>query len=226
MVRAVSPLRRSSRLTDIFEEVAEDLRRDRVNEFWNRYRWAIYGGAALVVAGTAAFNAWRGWQRQQDEAMGGRYAEAAALAETDPAKATAALEVLAANGDAGYPLLARFRAASLKAKDKDPAGGIAAYKAIAADSGVDQTYRDLATVLAALYEVDTAPQADVAGELRRLTIAPNPWRFTAIELTALADLRNGDRAGALKLYNALVDDLAAPRTVRARAAELAAYLSR
>ncbi len=43
-------------------------------------------------------------------------------------------------------------------------------------------------------------------------------------MTAAAKLKAGDRGGALEIYQKLADDLAAPRELRARAAEMAAAL--
>ena len=58
-----------------------------------------------------------------------------------------------------------------------------------------------------------------------MAVAGNPWRPTALELTAAARLQAGDKKGALDLYKSLADDLAAPRSLRARAAEMAAALA-
>ena len=58
-----------------------------------------------------------------------------------------------------------------------------------------------------------------------MTAGGNPWRPTAIELTAAARLKSGDKSGALCLYQSLADDLAAPQGLRARAAEMAAALA-
>jgi hypothetical protein len=61
--------------------------------------------------------------------------------------------------------------------------------------------------------------------LAPLTADGNAWRPTALELTAIARLQSGDKSGALGLYKILSDDLAAPRGLRARAAEMATALA-
>jgi hypothetical protein len=71
---------------------------------------------------------------------------------------------------------------------------------------------------------DADPQRTIA-RLAPLTGVDNPWRPTALELTALARLKAGDRKAALDLYKGLADDLTAPRSLRARAAEMAAALA-
>jgi len=46
-----------------------------------------------------------------------------------------------------------------------------------------------------------------------------------VELTAAATLKLGEAKAALALYKSLADDLTAPRSLRARAAEMAAALA-
>jgi hypothetical protein len=57
-----------------------------------------------------------------------------------------------------------------------------------------------------------------------LTLSGKPWRASALDLTAAAKLKAGDRSGALEIYKQLADDLTAPQALRARAAEMAAAL--
>lgn len=212
-------------MADIFREIDEDLRRDRMQELWRRYANLVYAGAALIVLVAGGISYWRYYQEQQAQDLAARYTAADNLAQDDQAKGTAALEVLAAQGESGYRLVARFRAAALKVKSGDKAAGLAAFRAIAADGGVDQEYRDLATLQAALAAVDDAPAADIIEPLKPLTIAPNPWRFTALEITALAQLRLGDRVAAQKTYQQIADDADAPQSLRTRATEIVAALS-
>ncbi len=206
-------------MADIFQEIDEDLRRDRAAKLWARYGKYVIGAAVLVVAATAAGVAYQNWRLQQYQALGLQYAQTAfQLRDGDTAKAINGFEALAASDKAGYGLLARLQAAALKAKGTDKEGGLAALNAIAGDGSVDQVYRDLATVLAGLYGVDQAKPDDTIQHMKPLT--EGPWRYTALEVTALAQLKAGDQAAALKTYQGLADDLGAPSSVRARATEI------
>lgn len=207
-------------MADIFQEVDEDVRRERAVLLWQRYRGIVLGGAALIVIGTAGYVFWQDYQRRQDEAMGTSFAVAAAEGQGDPTKAIVALDTLGGTGTAGYPLIARFRSAELKLKGTDKTAGIAALRAIGGDGAVPQTYRDLAVLIAGYDTVDTAPPAETVSAMQPLTIAPNPWRFSAFEVTALAKLKAGDQDAAVKIYQQLADDLEAPQSLRARAAEI------
>ncbi|HEV2678656.1 MAG TPA: tetratricopeptide repeat protein [Aliidongia sp.] len=206
-------------MADIFQEIDEDLRRDRAAKLWARYGKYVIAAAVLVVAATAAGVGYQNWRLQQYQARGLKYAETAGLVrDGDNAKAIAGFEAIAAEDKAGYGLLARIQAAALKAKSDDKEGGLAALSTIAADGAVDPVYRDLATALAGLYSVDEAKPEETIARMKPLV--DGPWHFTALEVTALAQLKAGDKAAALKTYQGLADDLGAPASLRTRATEI------
>ena len=61
--------------------------------------------------------------------------------------------------------------------------------------------------------------------LQPLLAQGNSWHATALELTAAAKLKAGDRGGAAEVYKQLADDTSAPQQLRARAAEMTAALA-
>jgi hypothetical protein len=124
----------------------------------------------------------------------------------------------------GYGILARFRMANLKNRAGDDSGAVAIYDAIAGDSGIPATFRDLATILAATHTLDKADPAALTAKLQPLTADSSPWRFTALELTGLLAQRANDNAKAKTIFAKLADDRDAPQGVRARAAEILASL--
>ena len=71
---------------------------------------------------------------------------------------------------------------------------------------------------------DSDPQATI-DRLAPLAASGNPWRPSALELTALARLKLQDKAGALDLFKSLADDPSTPQNLRARAAEMATALA-
>ena len=110
------------------------------------------------------------------------------------------------------------------AKSGDAKAAVAAYDRLAGESGIDPEFRDLAELLSVMHGLpDGDPKAAVE-RLQKLTQSGNPWRASALDLTAAAKLKSGDRSGALQIYQQLADDLSAPQGLRARAAEMAAAL--
>ena len=117
-------------------------------------------------------------------------------------------------------MLARLRQAGALAALGRKDEALAAYDAIAADTNVSQPYRALATLLYAENGLGKAPASELIKRLEPLTASDSPWRFSALELTALAHLNSGDTAKARALLLTLADDPAAPAGVRGRAANI------
>ena len=212
-------------MSDIFREIDEELRRDNLLKLWSRYGRYIVAVAvfALVVAGGIV--AWRDHQRSERLAQSARYAGALAL--TRDGKEADAVKVFAAinREGGGYALLASFEEAALLAKSGDRAGAAAAYDRIAAASELDPNLRGLAVLLGAMQRMPEADPHTTIDRLAPLTASANPWRSSAIELTALARLKLQDKSGALDLFKTLTDDPETPQSLRTRAAEMAAALA-
>lgn len=213
-------------MADIFKEVEEDLRREKFEQLWQRYgRWVI-ALAVVVVLGTAGSVAWQRYQQHREAQLAEQYG--AAIALTDPstgdlAKADAALANIADAGG-GYGALASLERAAVKAKAGDIDGAAKIYDAMVADSTTPTALRDLAKLLKVMRLVDSGDPAALTSDLAPLMAPENPWRFTATELTAILALKSGDQKHATELFTQLADDQAAPSSLRARAAEMAAAL--
>ena len=225
MVRAQRRGRIGACVSDIFREIDEELRRDNLLKLWSKYGRYVLGLAVVALAVAGGVVAWRDHLLSERRAQSTRYAEALALAAGGKeAEAAKIFGAIAAEGG-GYAALAPFEDAALLAKSGDRKGAIATYDRIAASGALGPAFRDLAVLLSVMQGVaDADPQATIE-RLAPLTAAGNPWRPTAVELTAAARLKSGDRKAALDLYKSLADDLAAPQGVRARAAEMAAALA-
>ena len=212
-------------MSDIFQEIDEDLRRDRFTQLWKIYRYPIMAGMAAVIVGTAGMVGWREYQDRRNAAQADAFLRAMDQAQRNDADAAkAALGQLARDGGAGYATLARLQQAALLAKGGDNAGAVRVYDEIAADGRVEQGLRDLASILAVQHLVDSADPGELMKRLEPLARDKNPWRHSAMEMQALAAKRAGDTAKAKEIYTKLADDLSAPQGLRARAAEMLAIL--
>ena len=212
-------------MSDIFREIDEELRRDNFLKLWSRYGRYVIAAAALVLAIAGGVVAWRAHELAWRQAQSARYAGAMALAGAGKTADAAIVFASIVGEGGGYSVLASFEDAAMRVKSGDRKGAVAIYDGIAKAGGVDPAFRDLAVLLSVMQATPEAdPRATIA-RLAPLTARGNPWRPTAVELTAAAQLSLGDDKDARALYEKLADDLAAPRGVRARAAEMAAALA-
>ena len=212
-------------MADIFQEIDEDVRRDQMATYWQRYGKYVVAAAVVLalIAGGIAY--WREQQERKAAAAGAQFAEALTLVrEGKSAEAALALVALQNQSGPGYRALAGLRAAAVLAADKKLVEAIAAYDKIAADSSVETAFRDLARLLASLHSLDTAKAEEIEQRLQPVLGEGNLWRHLARELVAAAKLKAGDTAGARLAFQQLADDATAPAGVRARAAELLAAL--
>ena len=203
-------------MSDIFREVDEEVRREKLNQLWERHSNLIVSVALLIVLAVAGWRGYEWWELRRSAESGSQFEAAVALAEAGKqAEAQEAFAKIAKDGSSGYRVLARFREGAELAKT-DPAAAARIYGSLAADSGLDRTLRDLATVREGLILVDTAPLAELTGKLEPLTTADRPFRHTARELLALSAWRNGDAAAAKRWLDLIATDAETPAGTRAR----------
>ncbi|MEE8623014.1 MAG: tetratricopeptide repeat protein [Alphaproteobacteria bacterium] len=212
-------------MDEFIREVREDVRRDRALELWRKYGKYAIGLVLAAIIAAAAVVGWRDYQQAQRAKHGMIYAEALDLVrEGQTGAAIAAFNNLAVDAGRGYAELARLQQAALLARDGNGAGAAAIYEQLASDTGADRMFRDLALILLALNTADTADPAELSRRLEPLTAKDNPWRFSALEVTALLAQNSGDKARAEEIFKSLADDVTAPRQVRARASAMLASL--
>ncbi len=205
-------------MSDIFDEVGEDLRRDRLSSMWKRYGWLVYLAAGLIVIGTAAWRGYDYWATSRANAAGDAYAEVLASVKPGDHKALAeALAVYAGSAPTQYQVLARFRAASEHAAMGETDNALAAFEDLSKASGVDQAFRDLAAVRAALIAVDRETLDQIKARVAGYNNDISPWRHAAREIIALAAVRAEDWKSVNTEARKLTDDPATPSDVRARA---------
>ncbi|MDG4893713.1 MULTISPECIES: tetratricopeptide repeat protein [unclassified Mesorhizobium] len=199
-------------------EVNEEIRREQAQALWDRFGPAILGIAILIVLATAAVVGYRYWDETRANRSGDAFSAALKLANDGKNdEAIAALDQLEKDGYGAYPLLARMRAATVKADKGDVDGAVKDFDAVAADGAIPAGIRDMARLRAALLLVDHGSFADVSSRVEALTADTNPLRHSAREALGLAAWKDGKSADALKLFDQISSDDGAPRNVRQRA---------
>ncbi len=212
-------------MADIFHEVDEEVRRERLQKLWDRYSIYFIALAVLIVAGMGAWRGYVWWQDKQAAAAGAKFEVALALSEQGKhEEAEAAFADIAAEAPSGYRVLARFRVAAALAQSK-PTEAVQAYDRIAADGTLDQTLRDLAALRAASLLVDTATLADMKKRLDALAEPGRPFRASAREMLALSAWHNHDVKSARHYIDLLAQDAETPPGARARAEVLSALIT-
>jgi hypothetical protein len=205
-------------MSDIFQEVDEEVRRDKAAEFWKKHQNAIIAAAVLIVLATAGYRFYENRQIAAAQAAGDAFQQALALdRDGKSAEAEAVLAKLAGEAPRGYQTLARLAAAAVQAKS-DPAKAIAAYDALAADASIGAPFQEAARLRAALLRLDAGETDAAKSALEGLAASGGVYRHTARLTLGVIALNAGDTQGAGKELDVVVADPDAPDTEK-RAAE-------
>ena len=214
---------------DIFKEVDEDLRAERLRAAGRRYG---AGGLVLVLLCVAALG---GWQiqsyRQRLRAAGtaalyfdatrqadsATHAGAAEGASSGQAKAAELFAQVSERGPDGFRTLARLRQAQIAWDGGHHAQALGLWDAIHDDGGADATLRGLASLLWVQHQMNDGDPAVLKSRLGALSRPGGAWRAMAQELDAETDLRLGHIDEARRKLAALGLDGAAPEGLRNRA---------
>jgi hypothetical protein len=211
-------------VSELFDEVEEEVRREQLKRLWDRYSIYIIAAALLIIA---AVGGWRGYQyleAKKAAEAGAAFDKAVELSEQNKhAEAEAAFTDLAAKAPSGYRMLARMRAAA-EVANRDPQAAAKLYDDIAADRSVGATERDLAKVRAAGLSLETASYPSMLQRLEPATVPGATFRHTARELLALSAWRAGDTAAARRWLDLIASDGETPPSLRSRAEALQALL--
>uniref|UniRef100_Q07LA5 Ancillary SecYEG translocon subunit/Cell division coordinator CpoB TPR domain-containing protein n=1 Tax=Rhodopseudomonas palustris (strain BisA53) TaxID=316055 RepID=Q07LA5_RHOP5 len=211
-------------MSELFNEVDEDLRREQLKKLWDRYSLLIIACAVLIIASVGGWRGYQYFEAKKAAEAGAAFNAAADLAEQNKhAEAEAAFAKLMATAPSGYRTLARLRLAAEIAA-RDTTAGAKAFDEIAADSAVPAVDREVAKLRAATLLLETASYPDMVQRLEPSAAATGTFRHSARELLALSAWRTGDAAAARKWLELIATDAETPSSLRQRAEALQALL--
>jgi hypothetical protein len=204
-------------VTDIFQEVDEEVRRERLKKLWQQYGNYLVAACVLVVAAVGAWRGYEWWQAKKAGEAGAAFESAVLLAEAGKhQEADAAFAKLATDGTAGYRVLARLREAAELAQT-DGKAAVSTYDEISGDKSVGQVIQDLAAVRAGFLLVDSAPYSEIRTRLEPLTAPDHTFRHSAREILALSAWKSGDMTAARQWADMIITDPQTPASTRSRA---------
>ena len=202
-------------MTDIFEEVDESLRKDRLGDLWKRYSIVVYAVIAVAILGVGGFEFWKS-QRAGAVEVDAKVFDTAvtALDNKDLATAKSTFAQLGQK-QGGFATLANHMLAGVEKESTNDKAAVAKSLAAAAarDTGV---YGDLATLKEAYAKADTAKLAELETVIAPLIKKGGYFGSMARELVAAKAAAEGDVERARSEYQALSLEIEAPDALKQR----------
>ena len=211
-------------MSELFDEVDEEVRRDQLKRLWDQYSIFIVAIALLIIVGVGGWRAYQYTEANKAAEAGSAFNQAITLSEQNKhAEAEAAFADLAGKAPSGYRMLARFHlAAEIAVRDKPAAAK--AYDELAADRSIGAEQQELARLRAAELLVDSATYPNLKQRLEADTAPAATFRHAARELLALSAWHANDAAAARQWLDMIALDGETPASLRQRAESLQALL--
>lgn len=213
-------------ITETFvREVDENLRRDRIRDFFKEKGGWLVAALVLFLAVSGGLI----WYQQHREQRAEAEVEQLATIYKDigvgnTAKLPAELDELSKSGSKGVRATAMFTRAALAVQQNDQKTAIATYKKLADDNSLPHSYRDAALIRQTALEFDQLQPDQIITRLAPLTKSGNPWFGSAGEMTALALIKQGKDKEAGQLFATLAKDKNVPEAIRNRSIQISGSL--
>ncbi|MBL8550875.1 MAG: tetratricopeptide repeat protein [Hyphomonadaceae bacterium] len=204
-------------MTDLFQEVEEEVRQDRLKRIWQQFGGLIIGLAVIVLAGVGGWRLYQAWSADQARNHSVDFVHAQTLLhEGKAAEAAEAFAALRGKGPQIYRQLALMEAGAAKAGQGDLPGAIADFDAAAA-AAKDPIVRDMARLRAAYVVAETQDLAAVQARLAPIIEAGGAISYPARELLGVKAWDAGQFDLARQTFQSLSDAFQTPDSVRQRA---------
>ena len=202
-------------MADIFDEIDEEIKQDRISALWSRYGIYLMIGSALIVATVVFAQTYKHWQKGQNERAAVTFYQA--ITDDD------VLGALDAGRDEftdGYSMLADFKMASEFATSGNMQAAEDTYLKIAETENIKPLYRHLALLMAAMNVPESRSADDIIDMLKPLTDKAGPLQGLALEVAAGADVKAGRLSAAIEKLSQIEQLADISGALRQRSAEL------
>jgi len=213
-------------ITDTFvREVDENLRRDRLRDFFKQNTGWLIGGLVLFLAASGGII----WYQQHREQLAEQHVEQLAQIYKDigvgnTSKVAPQLDDLSRSESKAVRATAMFTRAAFAVEQNDQKLAVSTYQKIASDSSLPDAYRNAALIRQTALEFDQLQPQQVIARLEPLTKPGNPWFGSAGEMTALALIKQGKSGEAGQLFASIAKDKDVPQSIRERSIQISGSL--
>lgn len=180
-------------MADIFVEVDEALKQERLEKLWKQYGGFFIGCLIALVAGTAMFAGYETWQTSKNTKQTNLYLETVSTGDYTPDD----LLTIAPQLSDSLRGIAELQAAGLALENNDMETALSIYEQAANDQTLDTALRQLASYMHVTLSSDISADETLSQLETIYTDTQNPWRHHArleAALTEAYDKKNFTQA--------------------------------
>ncbi|MAG90686.1 MAG: hypothetical protein CML32_08190 [Rhodobacteraceae bacterium] len=203
-------------MSDIFQEIDEDLRQDKVARLWKAYGKYLVALAVFIILVIASYRFIEHKNEKNREQTSELYELASETGRSGDKKA--AIELLSDemfDENRGYSIISKLKKAALAKSNNDLEGTEIVLKEIITNEDIPLYLRDLARL-----KLFASDSDNNSSQLEVLIEEEGPWKFLALELKGGIQLEGGNLNEARSIFKELTDDANTPNNLRRRASEI------
>lgn len=188
-------------------EIEEELQKERLLNFWKKYRFLIIGGIVAVILSTAGTQFYHSWKNKVRLAESNQFEAAVLKSVTGREKeATTELDTLSNTAKTNYKYLAALRSAGINLQNNNTQEALQKLKSVFEDSSAPSALKSAALLSYVGHQVDTEEPLKLLGLLEPLLTPQSEFFHPAIELKVSILLKQGKKDEAKKtLQDALLN---------------------
>lgn len=203
-------------MSDLIEEIKEEVRLDQLIKFLKNYANHIIGAVLAGIIFSAGYVFWQHSKEKQQRIMASQFDQALqASLEGHAQQAMALLTALEQSASGGYKTLAAFRRSILESNSSEER--VRVYREIMQNPKIEPKFRELATILWGYETIDSETETQLQEKLDPIAESKSLWMNSAQELLALLEIRTGKTGAAVQRLKALSSDENVAAGIRARA---------
>ena len=203
-------------MSDIFQEIDEDLRQDKVARLWKAYGKYLVALAVFIILVIASYRFIEHKNEKNREQTSELYELASETGRSGDKKA--AIELLSDemfDENIGYTIISKLKKAALAKSNNDLEGTEIVLKEIITNKDIPLYLRDLARL-----KLFASDSDNNSSQLEVLIEEEGPWKFLALELKGGIQLEGGNLKEARSIFKELTDDANTPNNLKRRASEI------
>ena len=203
-------------MSDIFQEIDEDLRQDKAARLWKAYGKYLIALAIFIILAIASYRFIEHTNEKEREQTSELYELASEAGRTVDKQA--AIELFSderLEKTTGYSIISKLKKAALARSNNDLEGTKLVLKKIITNEEIPLYLRDLARL-----KLFASDSDNNISPLEALIEEAGPWKFLALELKGGIQLEHGNLKEARSIFKELTDDANTPNNLRRRASEI------
>ena len=213
-------------MSDVFQEVDEELREEKYKSIWRKYKYYVIGGVILFVLGIAANAFWKDYNLKEINDRSERFFTALEMAQEDKVNAITLLEEFASKEEknAKYNvLIARFSEAAIRRSEKDFNGALVIYESLA-NNNISDFYADYAKLSSVEMLIALNNKKEARLILDNLINNSSDLKYIAMEYLGYIEIDEGNFSKARTIFINITEEASSSVNMKNRSREVLSIL--